>query len=77
MAGQIIEQSADKSLIKGEISFEKPDGSGYSYQADLIKDEIKTLQLKGSCGAGKESTFLKYSVENLRLTSEMLVCLSA
>ena len=77
VAGQIIEQSADKSLIKGEISFEKPDGSGYSYQADLIKDEIKTLQLKGSCGAGKESTFLKYSVENLRLTSEMLVCLSA
>jgi hypothetical protein len=77
VAGKILDQSADKSIIKGEISFEKPDGSAYSYEAELVKDEDKTLQLKGSCGAAKASTFLKYSVENLRVTSERLVCLSA
>lgn len=77
VAGKIIEQTEDKSVVKGEISFEKPDGSAYSYQAELVKDESKTMQLKGSCGAAKESTFVKYSVENLRLAWERVVCLSA
>ena len=77
VGGKIIEQTTDKQVIKGEISFEKPDGSMYSYQAELVKDESKTMQLMGSCGAVKESTFVKYSVENLRLAAQQLVYVSA
>ncbi|MCA1991731.1 MAG: sucrase ferredoxin [Coleofasciculus sp. S288] len=63
----------DKDVIQAELTFEKPDGSVYSYQAELVKDESKTLHLKGSCGARKESEFVKYSVENLRLELEEMV----
>jgi hypothetical protein len=71
VAGRIIEQNADKSLIQAEVTFEKTDGSTCSYRADLVKDENKALRLKGSCGATKESEFVKYSVENIHLYSEM------
>ena len=76
MAGKIIEQNSDKSLIQAELSFEKPNGFGCSYRADLVKDGSKTLQLKGSCGASKEFVFVKYAVTNLRLVAERLVCLN-
>lgn len=59
-----------KDVIQAELMVEKPDGSLYRYQADLVKDETKTVQLKGSCGASKESEFIKYSVENLRVHLE-------
>jgi hypothetical protein len=76
VAGKIIEQNSDKSLIQAELGFEKPNGFGCSYHAELVKDGSKTLQLKGSCGASKESVFVKYAVTNLRLVSEKLVCLN-
>lgn len=77
VAGCIIEQTLDKSFVQAQLTFEKPDGSVLTYRADLVKDEEKSLQLKGSCGASKESKFIKYSVTNLRIASEEMVCLSA
>jgi len=70
VAHRIIDQNSDNSVIKAEVTFEKPDSSIHTYRAELVKDESKTLQLKGSCGATKESEFIKYSVENLQLCSE-------
>ncbi len=67
VAGSIIEQNSDNSVIQAEIAFEKPDGSAYTYQAELVKDKDKTLRLRGSCTTLKESEFVKYSVENLTL----------
>ncbi len=70
VAGKIIEQNTDKSVIQAELAFEQPDGTIHTYQATLVKDESKTLRLKGSCGTTKDSEFVKYSVENLTLNSE-------
>lgn len=70
VAHKIINQNSDKSVIQAELTFEKEDGSVHHYQAKLVKDESKTLQLKGSCCNTKESEFVKYSVESLYLSSE-------
>ncbi|MCU0541748.1 MAG: sucrase ferredoxin [Oscillatoriaceae cyanobacterium Prado104] len=63
VSGCIVDRSENDRLL-AEITFQKPDGT-YTYRADLVKDETKTIRLKGSCGAKKESEFVKYSVENL------------
>ena len=67
VAGRIIEQSLDNNVIYAELTFEKPDGLLYTYRAELIKDESKTLSLRGSCSVMHESEFVKYVVKNLTL----------
>jgi len=67
VAGRIIKQSFNNSTIKAELTFKKPDNSIHTYLAELVRDENRTLRLRGSCGAIKESEFVKYSVENLKL----------
>ena len=69
VAGQIIASDIKNDAFLAEITFEKADDT-YTYRADLVKDETKTVRLKGSCGAQKESEFVKYSVENLHLLSK-------
>ncbi|MBF2005551.1 MAG: sucrase ferredoxin [Chlorogloeopsis fritschii C42_A2020_084] len=77
VAGRIIEQSADKNTIRAELTFEKPDCSQYNYQARLVKDETKTVELKSSCHAKHESVYVKYAVASLWLTSTNLATCSA
>ncbi|MGB7443812.1 MAG: sucrase ferredoxin [Coleofasciculaceae cyanobacterium] len=67
--GTIVGKYLDDIVIQADITFQKPNGSKCTYRAELVKDESKTTQLKGSCGARMESVFIKYSVENLRLHS--------
>ncbi|NET58883.1 MAG: sucrase ferredoxin [Symploca sp. SIO2E6] len=67
VAGRIIKQSFNNSTIKAELTFTKPDNSSYTYLAELVRDENRTLRLRGSCGAMKESEFVKYSVGSLNL----------
>lgn len=67
VAGRIIEQSLDNNVIYAELTFEKPDGWLHTYQAELVKDESKTLSLRGSCSVMHESEFVKYLVKNLTL----------
>ncbi len=69
VTGQMISSDIKNDAFSAEITFEKADGT-YTYRADLVKDEIKTVRLKGSCGAQKESEFVKYSVENLHFYSK-------
>ncbi len=73
VAGRIIEQNSDASKIHGELSFEKPDGSIHTYQGILIKDETKTLHLKGSCHASKKSEFVKYTFTSLLPIEDRIV----
>ncbi|MGB3262920.1 MAG: sucrase ferredoxin [Microcoleus sp.] len=63
VAGRIVEKYPENDAFLAEITFEKADGT-YSYRADLVKDESKTVRLKGSCGAKQESEFVKYLVKN-------------
>ena len=68
VASKILDLDTKNEAFLAEITFEKADGT-YTYRADLVKDETKTVRLKGSCGAKKESEFVKYSVENLHFYS--------
>ncbi|MEA5572605.1 sucrase ferredoxin [Calothrix sp. UHCC 0171] len=75
VTGRIVEQSQDKGNILAEITFEKPDGCTYCHRAHLVRDDAKTVELKSSCGATKESVFTKYSVTSLWKASEKVVSL--
>ena len=72
-AGRIVEQTPDKNNVLAELTFEKPDGSVYSYQAKLVKNNSKTKTLKASCNAKHETVLLKYDVTNMWLASRQLV----
>lgn len=72
-AGRIVEESTDKSDVLAELTFEKPDGSVYTYQAKLVKDNSKTKTLKTSCNAKHENVLVKYAVANMWLASRQLV----
>ncbi len=77
VAHRIIQENSDKSVIQVELTFEKPDCSLHRYQAELVKDENKTLRLRGSCSTTKESEFVKYSVENIHPCSEKIAYFEA
>jgi hypothetical protein len=65
VAGRIIETSADKNDILAELTFEKPDGSIYCHEAELVKDDSQTVELKSSCNASKKSSFGQYAIAKL------------
>jgi hypothetical protein len=73
VAGRILEHNLESQEIIAEITCEKPDGSVDIYRANLVKDESKTMQMKGACNASKESVFVKYAVENLRLYGQKVL----
>ncbi|MBV6627541.1 MAG: sucrase ferredoxin [Rivularia sp. (in: Bacteria)] len=72
-AGRIVEESADKSNVLAELTLEKPDGSFYSYQAKLVKNNHKTTTLKASCNAKHDTVLVKYDVANMWLAARQLV----
>jgi hypothetical protein len=76
VTGKILEKSLDNNTILGELSFEKPSGSLYTYQAKLVKDDVKTQTLKGSCHASQEILFVKYAVSNLWLVTKKVATYS-
>ncbi|MCG6136822.1 MAG: sucrase ferredoxin [Nostoc sp. LLA-1] len=65
VAGKIIQQSLDNNTILAELTFEEPCGSLSTYQAQLIKDQTKTLKLKSSCNSKEDSVIVKYVVDRL------------
>jgi hypothetical protein len=69
VAGCIVDRLSENESFLAEITFETADDT-YTFRADLVKDAAKTIRLKGSCGAKKESEFVKYSVANLYFDSK-------
>jgi hypothetical protein len=76
VAGKIIEQSLDNNTFLAELTCESSDGSIYTYQATLVKDHTKSLQMKSACNSTQHSILVKYAVVNLCLTSTKMVSLS-
>ncbi|MGB3514687.1 MAG: sucrase ferredoxin [Microcoleaceae cyanobacterium] len=73
-----INKNPENTIIKTELAVVKLNGDKYICKAKLVKDESKTIQLKGSCGATQESEFIKYYISHLsfkiqRETMEKLV----
>ncbi|AKG21734.1 sucrase ferredoxin [Calothrix sp. 336/3] len=77
VAGRIIEQTEDKSIVRCELTLEKPDGSLYNYQARILKNDEKSVELPSSCNAKQNSMFVKYTVASLWLTSTKFITHSA
>jgi hypothetical protein len=73
----ILDQSENQDWLHVEFAFKTLDDSIYRYRAELTQDLCKTLCLKGSCSATKESKFVKYRVDQLSLHSVWSVGLSA
>lgn len=69
VASKILDLDIKNEAFLVEITFAKADAT-YTYRANLVKDETKTVRLKGSCGAKKESEFVKYAVEDLHFYSK-------
>ncbi|WP_066423378.1 sucrase ferredoxin [Anabaena sp. 4-3] len=76
VSGKILEQSLDNNTILGELTVEKSSGSLCTYQAKIVKDNTKTVEVKGSCSAERTSVFKKYTVEHLWLVAEKVVSCS-
>lgn len=76
VVGKILEQSLDNHTLVGEISCESADGSLYTYQATLVKDNTKSVKLKSACNSHQESVLVKYSVANVCLKSTKIATLS-
>ncbi|MBW4668664.1 MAG: sucrase ferredoxin [Cyanomargarita calcarea GSE-NOS-MK-12-04C] len=77
VAGEIIQESLDKNIIQAELTVEKPHDSLCTYQATLVKDESKSLEIKPSCNAKEKSKFVKYTVANFWLSAKKLLTYSA
>jgi hypothetical protein len=76
VTGKILEKSLDNQTILGELSFEQPSGTLYTYQAKLVKDNLKTQTLKVSCHASEEVVCMKYAVSNLWLVAKKVATYS-
>jgi hypothetical protein len=73
VSGRILEENEDRSKIQGEISFTTTDGSKYIYLGEITKNNSKSLELKVSCNAVKDSLCQKYSVTSLSLVAEKAI----
>jgi hypothetical protein len=60
----IISQNEDKTFNRIELTYKSPSNILRSCIADVVKDQNKSLYLKGSCN-GKESERVKLFAENL------------
>ncbi|WP_017651603.1 sucrase ferredoxin [Fortiea contorta] len=76
VAYKIVEQSLDNQTMLVELTFENSAGSLCAYQAKLVKDENKTLEVKSSCNAETASVVIKYAVDSMWLTSKKVVSYS-
>ena len=65
-----IDINSDRTLINTQLAVVKPDGSRYTCEGRLVKDESKTIQLKGSCDATNSYEFIKYCVSHINFTIE-------
>jgi hypothetical protein len=72
---RVVKHNQDQNMILAELTFEKPDGTLYTYQGEIIKYDTKNMQMKVSCNATKQSVCDKYAVVSLSLVSnKFLTC---
>lgn len=62
---QVISQNEYKTFNQIRLIYKSPENILRSCVADIVKDDLKTLYLKGSCNADKELERVKFSAQNL------------
>ncbi len=63
---RVLQESPQAEKTQVELFYQTVEGETFAYQADIIEDEAKTLNLKGSCHADKPVKFTKYAAINIR-----------
>ena len=64
---EILREDDDLTLVR--LHCHQPGMQPRVYEAEIVEDEDKTLEMRGSCGSQKESRFPKYKVRSLKLRS--------
>lgn len=52
VSGKVLAQDPATRASRVSLSFQRPDGSGGRYEAEIVVDERKTVYLTGDCHAG-------------------------
>lgn len=66
VTAQVLEQDADETFNRVELTYETPTHKRQTYRAEVVADESRKVQVKGSCASEKSSTVVPYSVKNSR-----------
>ena len=70
--GKILQESSDGCTFQAKLTFEKPDEFLHTFKAKLVKDDLKSMNLKAACNASEKITCTKYSIASVSLTSSQL-----
>ncbi|MEL7036101.1 MAG: sucrase ferredoxin [Cyanobacteria bacterium J06592_8] len=70
ISAKILKQGSDKSWFEVELSIQKPDETRKLCRAEIVRDDEKTVVLKGSCTMEKPVLFVKYYVDQLHIFSD-------
>ncbi|MGJ3250902.1 MAG: hypothetical protein ACFE0J_07195 [Elainellaceae cyanobacterium] len=65
IAAQVLEHNEDETFNQVELTCQPPRGEPQTYRADIVADESRTVQLKGSCASEKFTSITPYCVNNL------------
>lgn len=65
VTGHVIDHNEDESHNRIELSFKTSDGTSETYQADVVENASKALQLRGSCGSTDTYTMSQYTAQTL------------
>lgn len=63
---RILQESPQEQQTQVELFYQTSQGGTFTYQADIVEDKTKTLNLKGSCHADQPVKFTKYAAINIR-----------
>ncbi|MFO0762839.1 MAG: sucrase ferredoxin, partial [Byssovorax sp.] len=70
IAGKVLAQDPIARKSRVEIAFQRPDGTGGRYEAEVVVDEKKTVYLTGDChagtAAGPTAKVEKFSARDIR-----------
>ncbi|MBE9039760.1 sucrase ferredoxin [Oscillatoriales cyanobacterium LEGE 11467] len=64
---EMVREDSELTIVR--LHCHKPGTPPWIYEAEIVEDECKTLEMRGSCGSQKESKFPKYRVQKLQLRS--------
>ncbi len=71
IAAPEIKKHSDDTKITVSLVYQASNSRTYHCDAELVKDDHKTMELKGSCEAQTSWLFVKYAVKSFHLTLEL------
>lgn len=67
VTAQVLKHDPEETFNQVTLTCQLPGGEPQIYRADIIADESRTVQLRGSCASEKVTSVTPYQVKNLAL----------